>query len=107
MACSRADNRNCASSLVSPQYSGSARKLRQTCGYVSVPQIEQRPSDPSAWQRTPAGLPLGNPGTGEDMDMTTQQAAQPIRQFIVRHHKAGFMVLSTRYESSHSYTICS
>jgi hypothetical protein len=28
-------------------------------------------------QRVPAGLPLGIPGMGEEMDITVQQAPQP------------------------------
>jgi hypothetical protein len=33
-------------------------------------------------QRTPAGLPSGMPGIGEEIDGAMQQAPQPGRQFI-------------------------
>jgi hypothetical protein len=34
-------------------------------------------------QRTPAGLPSGMPGRGEDIEMAMQQAPQPDRQVMV------------------------
>ena len=34
-------------------------------------------------QRTPAGLPLGIPGMGEEIEGAMQQAPQPTRQSIV------------------------
>jgi hypothetical protein len=36
-------------------------------------------------QRTPAGLPCGMPGMGEDMDGAMQQAAQPARHCSVMY----------------------
>lgn len=33
-------------------------------------------------QRTPAGLPSGIPGSGDEMETAIQQAAHPIRQFM-------------------------
>jgi len=33
---------------------------------------------------TPAGLPSGIPGIGDEIDITIQQAPQPGRQFIMK-----------------------
>ncbi len=82
VAASSSERRRSASSAVFPQYSLPARKFRQTSGYSAVSQIRHRPSGAKAPQRTPAGLPFGNPGTGDEIVMAIQQAAQPGRHSI-------------------------
>lgn len=70
MACSR----------VSPHISGFACRPEQTAGRSGLPKMRQRLASSSCRQRTPAGLPCGMPGMGEDIDGAIQQAAQPGRQ---------------------------
>lgn len=41
----------------------------------------QRPLSVNWLHLTPAGLPAGIPGMGEEMETSTQHAAQPTRQF--------------------------
>lgn len=38
----------------------------------------------SCTQRTPAGLPSGMPGMGDEMEGAIQQAPQPLRQVIAQ-----------------------
>jgi hypothetical protein len=45
-------------------------------------------------QRTPAGLPWGIPGMGEEMEGAIQHAPQPILQFIVRLFSVIFLIQS-------------
>ncbi len=44
--------------------------------------MAQRLSAVNCAQRTPAGLPLGIPGRGEEIESAIQHAPQPLRQFI-------------------------
>ena len=70
MACSRD----------SPHISREGGRLPQTRGRSGCPKILQ-PLCSSSWtQRTPAGLPSGMPGIGEEIDGAMQQAPQPGRQ---------------------------
>lgn len=55
----------------------------QTSGRSGRPKMAQRLSGVSWTQRTPAGLPFGMPGIGDDMDGAMQQAPQPTRHFMV------------------------
>jgi len=43
--------------------------------------MRQRFLSSSCTQRTPAGLPFGMPGIGDEIDGTMQHAPQPTRQF--------------------------
>jgi hypothetical protein len=60
--------------------SGDGRKLWHTAGRSGLPKIMQRLASSNCRQRTPAGLPFGMPGMGEEMDGAMQQAPQPKRQ---------------------------
>jgi hypothetical protein len=48
-------------------------------------------------QRTPAGLPCGMPGIGEEIDGAMQQAPQPRR-----HDKASVMAKIYRYDGNNN-----
>lgn len=80
--CSRAIRRVIASSFVWPHISKEGRNETQTAGRSGSPKTRQRPSLVSWTQRTPAGLPSGMPGMGEEIDGAMQQAAQCARQSI-------------------------
>lgn len=67
MACSR----------LSPHISTEGLRLAQTAGRPGWPKIRQRSCSSSCTHRTPAGLPDGIPGIGEEMEGAIQQAAQP------------------------------
>jgi len=69
-----------ASSELLPQTSGSAANPPQTAGRSGCPKIRQYLSSESCTQRTPAGLPKGMPGIGEDIEGAMQHAPQPGRQ---------------------------
>src|SRR5690606_25750352 len=56
----------------------------QTSGRSGWPKRRQRLSSVSCTQRTPAGLPSGIPGMGEEIESAMQQAPQPGRQSIGR-----------------------
>jgi hypothetical protein len=49
--------------------------------------MAQRKSAKSCTQRTPAGLPNGMPGIGDDIEGAMQQAPHPARQFIAQHNR--------------------
>jgi oxygen-independent coproporphyrinogen-3 oxidase len=49
-----------------------------------MPNIRQRLSSDSWTQRTPAGLPWGMPGMGDEIEIAMQHAPQPIRHCIYR-----------------------
>lgn len=55
-------------------------KDEQTAGRSGFPNNWQRPSGVSCTHGTPAGLPSGMPGIGEEMDGAMQHAAHPERQ---------------------------
>mgnify|MGYP001810213934 CR=1 FL=1 len=63
-----------------PHIAGSGRRLAHTRGRAGSPKIAQVLSGVSCTQRTPAGLPAGMPGIGEEIDSAMQQAPQPLRQ---------------------------
>jgi hypothetical protein len=69
-----------ASSLVAPHISSLGRSSTQTRGLSGFPKSRQRSSSVNCTQRTPAGLPFGIPGMGDEMDGAMQQAPQPLRQ---------------------------
>jgi hypothetical protein len=62
------------------------RKLAHTAGRSGWPKIAQRKSAESCTQRTPAGLPKGIPGIGDEIEGAMQQAPHPARQFIAQHN---------------------
>src|SRR3954451_541569 len=70
-----------------PHISGIGRRLLQTCGRSGLPKIMQRLSAVSCTQRTPAGLPFGMPGIGEEIESATQHAPHPTRQSIRREQQ--------------------
>lgn len=78
-----------ACSLLLPQASASASKAAQTFGRRESPNSLHRLRSSSCTQRTPAGLPSGMPGMGEEIDGAMQQAPQPIRHCMdllsIRH----------------------
>jgi hypothetical protein len=71
-----------ASARVSPHISLDGCRLPHTAGRSDLPKILQPFRSSSCTQRTPAGLPSGIPGIGEDIDGAIQQAPQPARQEI-------------------------
>ena len=76
IACSHA----IASSRFAPHMLAVGRSETQTFGLPGWPKIRQRLSSDSCAQRTPAGLPSGMPGIGDEIDGAMQQAPQPWRQ---------------------------
>ena len=52
------------------------RKLAHTAGRSGFPNNAQRKSASSCTQRTPAGLPCGMPGIGDEIDGAMQHAPQ-------------------------------
>jgi len=58
------------------------RKRTHTPGRSGLPKIAQALSAVSCTHLTPAGLPLGMPGIGEEIDGAMQQAPQPGRHSI-------------------------
>lgn len=64
---------------LSPHMSTDGFRLAQTAGREACPKILQRSSSSSWRQGTPAGLPFGIPGIGEEIEGAMQQAAQPGR----------------------------
>jgi hypothetical protein len=77
VARSNSSSRANASSLLWPHISGLGRNRTQTAGRSGWPNSRQRLSSVNCTHRTPAGLPWGMPGMGEEIERTTQQAAQP------------------------------
>lgn len=65
--------------LESPHISGVGRKLAQTTGRSGLPKSKQRLSALNCTQRTPAGLPFGIPGIGDEIEGAMQHAPQPTR----------------------------
>jgi hypothetical protein len=66
-----------------PHISTDAPKLLHTNGRRGSSKIIQRFSASSCVQRTPANLPPGMPGIGEEIEGAMQHAPQPARQFIL------------------------
>jgi len=59
--------------------SGDASSALHTAGRSGLPNRRHLRSSVSCGQGTPAGLPFGKPGMGDEIEMTIQQAAQPGR----------------------------
>ena len=85
-----------ASSRHVPHISSMGRKEPHTFGRSGDPKILQRNSLSNWMHGTPAGLPFGMPGIGDDIDGAMQHAPQPGRQFI-------FKSLVSSYCTGHSY----
>ena len=75
-----------ASWSLRPHISGEGSKLEHTAGRSGRPNSAQRLSKVSWTQRTPAGLPPGMPGIGEEIDGAIQQAPHPTRHSIQHLH---------------------
>jgi hypothetical protein len=73
-------NKSIASPKLLPQVSSIAGRELQTAGRPGCCHSPQQWSGLRCMQRTPAGLPLGMPGMGDEMDGAIQQAPQPLRQ---------------------------
>ncbi len=56
------------------------RRLAHTAGRSGRPKIAQRKSGNNCTHRTPAGLPCGMPGIGDEIEGAMQHAPQPGRQ---------------------------
>lgn len=73
-----------ASSRLLPHISSIARRLAHTAGRSGLPKIAQRRSAVSWTHRTPAGLPFGIPGIGDEIEGAMQHAPQLVRQSMRR-----------------------
>ena len=62
-----------------PHISCVGRSLTHTAGRSGLPKMAHVPSSVSCTQGTPAGLPCGMPGMGDEIEGAIQQAAQPGR----------------------------
>jgi len=82
VTCSSQVNQARASSAESRHISGMGRRRSHTSGRVGRPNSRQRLSAVNCTQRTPAGLPSGIPGIGDEIERAIQQAPQPTRQSI-------------------------
>ena len=71
-----------ASSRFAPHMLSLGRRLAHTAGRPGWPKIAQRKSGNSCTHRSPARLPCGIPGIGEEIDGAMQHAPQPLRQSI-------------------------
>jgi hypothetical protein len=60
------------------------RKPMQTWGRSGLPKIKQALPSLNCMQRTPAGLPLGMPGMGDEMEGAIQQAPHPKRHGSIK-----------------------
>ena len=68
-----------ASATLAPHIDSWGRRLTQKAGRSGRPKRAQRKSGSSCTQGTPAGLPQGIPGMGEEMEGAMQHAPQPGR----------------------------
>lgn len=68
-----------ASSRSAPHMARCGRRRTQTSGRSALPNTMHRLSSLSCTQRTPAGLPSGMPGIGDEIEGAMQQAPQPMR----------------------------
>jgi hypothetical protein len=84
VADSSAERKSIAASRDGPHISSVGRRLEQTAGRSGFPKSAQRKSGSNCTQGTPAGLPCGIPGIGDEMLGAMQHAPQPLRQFIRR-----------------------
>ena len=57
--------------------------MTHTAGRSGWPKIRQWLSAVSCTQHTPAGLPPGMPGMGDEIEGSTQHAPQPMRQSML------------------------
>jgi len=64
-----------------PHISKEGFKRLQTAGLSGLPNRRQRLSGVNWIHRTPAGLPWGMPGMGDEMDGAIQHAPQPAVHF--------------------------
>lgn len=78
---SPAKNRS-ACSRVAPHISVRGAKLAQMAGRLESPNSRHASCSFNCTQRTPAGLPSGMPGIGEEIDGAMQHAPQRGRQFM-------------------------
>src|SRR3569832_2516539 len=69
-----------ASPRLAPHISADGCRLPHTAGRSGWPKMRQQLYSKNRKQRTPAGLPCGMPGIGEEIDGAMQQAPQPARQ---------------------------
>jgi hypothetical protein len=68
-----------ASASDDPHVATAGRKLTHTAGRSGNPNNKQRLSTDNCAHRTPAGLPSGMPGIGEEIEGAMQHAPQPTR----------------------------
>ena len=83
-----------ASARAAPHISCVGRKLRHTAGRSGRPKIAQRRSGNSCTQGTPAGLPFGMPGIGEEILGAIQHAPHWDRQSIPSGNAASGQIQS-------------
>lgn len=82
VASSSALSNRIASSALVPHISGCGRRRTHTAGRSGLPYSAQRLSAVNWTQRTPAGLPCGIPGIGDEIEGAMQQAPHPTRHSI-------------------------
>jgi hypothetical protein len=84
VAASSAAKTQSASSRFAPHMLSFGRRLAQTAGRPGWPKIAQRKSGNNCTHRSPARLPCGIPGIGEEIEGAIQHAPHPLRQSIRR-----------------------
>lgn len=78
-----------------------------TSGRSGRPNSAQLRSGVRWMHGTPAGLPSGIPGIGDEIEMTIQQAAQPIRHSMahLRFRSLTISLITIRYYSKAALSI--
>jgi hypothetical protein len=76
-----------ACSRLAPHISTDGRSPEQQAGRSGRPKIEQRFASSSCTQRTPAGLPLGMPGIGLEIEGAVQHAPHSVRHSMPERNK--------------------
>jgi len=80
VAASRAARNAIASSRCAPHISSVGLRLAHTAGLSGLPKIAQRKSGSNCTHFSPARLPCGMPGIGDEIEGAMQHAPQPGRQ---------------------------
>src|SRR5690349_12367213 len=91
-----------ASAADVPHISSLGRSRLHTAGRSGIPNTLQRLSSVNCMQRTPAGLPFGIPGIGDEIDSAIQHAPHPTRQSMLSTFRNTLSVKSQLTSLHHS-----